>query len=295
MWRNMGSPDRFNLVEAGPGRGTLMADLLRSAAVDVKFVEQVNVQLIEISQPLRQVQKAALADYSDQIGWCDNIQEITSGPVIIIGNEFLDALPFRQYIKVGENWHERVVAPVDGGIGFDIGPGMLAPDALPKDHQSQVEGTIFENSSARESFTGFVAQHIKDNGGAALMIDYGHLKPGYGDTFQAVKSHQYCDPLFAPGEADLTSHVDFSALCKSIENIADLNIATTSQSQFLLELGLLERAGALGQGKSALEQKNIEEAVERLAAGDQMGELFKVMGIANDGVELVGFSNGIGV
>lgn len=275
MWRGMGKPSRLNLVEMGPGQGTLMADLLRASAIDTGFLNAVNVQLVEISSSLREQQKNLLSKFDVQINWLDAVQDIGSLPTIFIGNEFLDALPFRQYVKSGSRWGERVISIENGQLAYAIGPGLLDPSFLPDDHREQPDGSIFEASPSREAVMDFIAQHTNQYNGAALLIDYGHVKSGFGDTFQAVSKHKFTDPLKNPGKVDLTSHVDFSAFRKQFSKDSDFKLM--SQSEFLLGLGLLERAGSLGRGKSVEEQNNIEQAVERLAGSDAMGDLFKVL------------------
>ena len=279
-WRDMGKPAGFNLVEMGPGRGTLMADLLRASAIDAGFSKSVHVHLVEISSSLREQQAKALSKFDVQIDWIDDVQEVGKLPTIFIGNEFLDALPFRQYVKSGSRWGERVVSFKNDQLAYSIGPGLLDPSILPGGHGGQPDGAIFELSSAREAVIEFIAQHLGVHRGAALLIDYGHIESGFGDTFQAVAKHQFADPLQSPGKVDLTSHVDFSAFRKYFLRGTKFELST--QAEFLLDLGLLERAGSLGQGKFKKEQNDIQQAVERLAGPDAMGELFKVLAVSNN-------------
>ncbi len=275
MWRNMGEPAKFNLVEMGPGRGTLMADLLRASAIDTGFLKAVQVYLVEISAPLREQQATALSKFDVQIDWLDDVQEVAPVPTMFIGNEFLDALPFRQYIKSGSRWGERVVCVENDQLAYSIGPGLLDSSLLPAGHTDQPDGTIFEISHVREAVMEFIAQHLDAHNGSALLIDYGHIERGFGDTFQAVAKHKFADPLKSPGKVDLTSHVDFSVFRKCFSKQSKFKLAT--HAEFLLGLGLLERAGSLGRGKSTEEQYELEQAVQRLAGSDAMGELFKVL------------------
>jgi SAM-dependent MidA family methyltransferase len=279
MWRKMGKPSRFNLIEMGPGRGTLMADLLRAAAIDTGFLKAAKVQLVEISRPLRDLQAKALSTYDAQVSWLDAVQDMEPLPTIFIGNEFLDALPFRQYVKLGQRWAERVVVVNNDRLAYSSGHSLLDPATLPENHNDQPDGAIYEMSSAREAIVEFIANQLKENIGAALLIDYGYIEDGFGDTFQAVASHKFVDTLLDPGKVDLTSHVDFSAYRKYFVNASKFELST--QAEFLLGFGLIERAGHLGQGKSKQEQKAIEQAVERLAGLDAMGGLFKVMVASN--------------
>ena len=275
MWRNMGKPTCFNLVEMGPGRGTLIEDLLRAATIDAGFSKAVQVHLVEISAALRQQQAKVLSKFAVEIKWLDVVQDVGPLPTIFIGNEFLDALPFRQYVKVGQQWVERVVGVENDQLVFSFGNGLLDPSNLPAGHDDQADGTIFEISSAREAVVEYISQHLNEHNGAALLIDYGHIENGFGDTFQAVAKHEFVDPLFNPGQVDLTSHVNFSAFEKYFSSRS--NFTLTTQTEFLLGIGLLERASGLRRGKSKEEQQEIEQAVERLAGLDTMGALFKVL------------------
>lgn len=290
MWRNIGAPKRFALVEMGPGRGTLMADILRTAALDDGFVKAVDVRLLEISGRLRQQQKQVLKAHEGRIGWIDDLAALGKVPTIFIGNEFLDALPFRQYVKMGANWHERMVGLQEGKLAYLAGAGLFPLSHLPSDHAAQPEGAIFEVAPAREVIVIKTGDHIRQFGGAGLLIDYGHLTSGFGDTFQAVTRHQFGDVLEKPGEVDLTSHVDFAALGRAVLPIDGVKSAATSQAGFLLAMGLLERAGLLGSGKGERQQEALRSEVERLAGPNEMGELFKVMMLAPYGVDVVGFS-----
>ena len=275
MWRNLGKPVNFNLVEMGPGTGILMADLLRASAIDAEFSKAVHVHLVEISSSLRELQAKALSRFDVQVNWLDTVQDVGPLPTIFIGNEFLDALPFRQYVKSRSRWGERVIGLDGNEFCYSVGPGLLDPSLLPTGHGDQPDGTIFEISSGREAVMEFIAQHLNVNNGAALLIDYGHIESGFGDTFQSVAKHKFADPLKNQGKVDLTSHVDFSAFRKYFSRGEKFELST--QAEFLLKLGLLDRASSLGRGKSKEEQNDIEQAVERLAGLDTMGELFKIM------------------
>ncbi len=289
MWRAIGSPANFILVEMGPGRGTLMADLLRVAMRHRDFAKALNVCLLEISQPLRSLQKEGLTGHLDRISWISDLGDINELPAIFIGNEFLDALPFHQFVKHHDRWHERMVGLQENALVFLTGNRMCDPAQLPSGHEAQADGAIFETAPAREAVAETIALHIDKYGGAALLIDYGHQKGGFGDTFQAVKGHQYANPLAMPGEADLTSHVDFEALAARVSQ-QGIDSKTTTQGDFLRSMGLFERAGSLGSGKSAPVQEELQMAVDRLAGAQAMGNLFKVLAIARHGVDIDGFS-----
>jgi len=276
-WHSLGKPNPFNLVELGPGNGTLMSDLLRATKIDPDFATAANVAMIETSDRLITEQQKALKGY-EHVRWHKSLDDIADLPIVLIGNELLDALPPRQYVKHDEDWFER-------GIGVDeskalvwvaIPTNKLEKSALPNGHEEEPNGSILEISTIRESFVQRVAERIAKNSGAALFIDYGHVQSSYGDTFQAMMQHEYTDPLLSPGEADLTSHVDFEPLIKMARQSGCSIMPIMTQGEFLLALGLLERAGHLGAGKSQAEQTRITREAERLALPHEMGDLFKV-------------------
>ncbi len=292
VWQALGSPNRFNLVEIGPGRGTLMKDLLRVSQVLPNFMAAAHVYLVEVSPTLSHVQGQNLPSQAN-IKWIADIDDLPDRPTIIIANELLDALPIRQWCKHGADWLERAVGIVDEQLTFVLRPNRLELSDLPPDHVTRPEGTLFETAPAREAFVARAAELIQSNTGAALFIDYGHLKSGYGDTFQAVRDHVPANPLQLPGRTDLTSHVDFSPLRAAANSNGCEVPQPVTQRQFLLTLGLLERAGQLGAGRPSSVQSELQQAVERLASPQGMGDLFKVMGFAapaSVGNQLPGFS-----
>ncbi len=275
VWQALGEPNPFSLVELGPGRGTLMRDLLRIATALPGFLPAADIHLVEISPTLSEQQSLLLSQA--QITWISDIAALPDQPAIIIGNEFLDALPFHQWVKAGNLWHERAVGLIESQLAFTTRAATLSPSILPGKHQDEAVGTIFETAPAREAVIARIADLLVRQKGAALFIDYGHREPGFGDTFQALKDHAYANPLEAPGAADLTSHVDFAALATVAREAGCVVPPMTTQGEFLLTLGLLERAGNLGSGRESSIQRQLEQAVERLAGPDQMGTLFKAM------------------
>lgn len=274
VWEQMGKPATVNLVEIGPGYGTLMSDVLRATGQADDFVEAANTHLIETSPRMIERQHEAL---DNSASWYKSISSIDSHPSIVFANEFLDVLPFRQYVKSGEKWMERCVGLDEtGNLIWLLSNNAIDDASLPIGHESEPDGAVFEISTVRESHIATVAELISKSRGAALYIDYGHLKSGFGDTFQALRQHSQVDPLSDPGSADLTSHVDFDAIRSVVGNLGVTCHPFMTQGEFLLALGLLERAGKLGTGKSAEEQAVITRQAERLALPDQMGSLFKV-------------------
>ena len=277
VWQALGRPDPFNLVEIGPGRGTLMADLLRVAKAMPGFLPAAKISLVEVSPTLAEQQSLTLSKHNAHIQWVRSISDLPDMPTILVGNEFLDALPFQQWIKTAEGWMERCITSADNALRFTTRAGTLRDELLPPDHEEQTLGAIFETSPQREGFVHSLADRIYKHQGAALLIDYGHLQTGFGDTFQALRDHAYVDVLSDPGTADLTSHVDFEALVKQAIEAGCIAPEPTSQGAFLLSLGLLERAGALGADQTQFVRDKLTAAVNRLAGADQMGNLFKVM------------------
>ncbi len=277
-WHAAGSPSPAILCEIGPGRGTMMNDIIRVLnAVDDRLCEKIQLVLVETSPHLQEVQKQNLADAAFPVEWEKEIPALDGVPLFIVGNELFDAIPVRQFMKSGNLWRERVVAINDeDDLTLALGANLLAAENVPDHLRLAVEGTVFEYSPQRTALMETVSNHIGKYGGAALFIDYGSIESASGDTLQAVRKHEYEDILANPGEADLTSHVDFSVLA-TIACGAGLSCHRATQSDFLLKMGLLERAGALGNGQSMEAQKTIADAVHRLAGPDAMGQLFKVL------------------
>ncbi|NBN76908.1 class I SAM-dependent methyltransferase [Microvirga tunisiensis] len=301
-WIAMGTPDPVHLVELGPGRGTLMADLLRTARLRPAFLAAVRVHLVEVSPRLRARQADTLAPLIAPLSgtltgsgmaavtWHDRLAEVPAGPTILIANEFFDALPIRQYQKTPAGWRERVVGlDATGALTFGVGGAALAEDVVPTGARDAAPGAILEVSPASLAVAQELAGRLVSDGGAALLIDYGHLRSAPGDTLQALSRHAFADPLAEPGKADLTAHVDFEALARAATHAGAEALAPLTQGEFLLRLGLLERAGQLGAGKDAATQERLRGEVERLAAPDQMGELFKVLALAAPGLVPPGF------
>jgi len=287
-WDGLGRAPSPLVAEIGPGRGTLMRDMTRTLQrVAPAFHRVASFHLVETSPKLRQVQASTL-EASGTFAWHETIDDLPEGPLFIVGNEIFDALPIRQYQFVGGAWRERLVGlGEDGGLTFLIGEGSLDPALLPA--ETPKEGDIYEVSPARTALMQTIAHRIARHGGCGLFFDYGHLRPGYGDTFQAVRRHQPEDVLANPGHADLTSHVDFAALAAAAR-LEGLAAHFATQGDFLLRLGLLERAGRLGASADEAGREAIRSQVERLAGPDQMGTLFKVIAIGPAGTELPAFA-----
>jgi SAM-dependent MidA family methyltransferase len=293
-WEKHLRPRRdVRIAEIGPGRGTMMADILRVVGkLAPELYDVATVHLVETSPTLRDAQAGTLTDHAGKIAWHGSFDEIPPGFLLLAANEFFDAVPIRQFVKTASGFRERLVGfGADGELAFAAGAGSLDPALLPPDHRAAPLGTIAEIAPARAAIMQMIADRLFASGGTALVVDYGHLEPGLGDTLQAVYKHQYDPPLAHPGEADLTSHVDFSILAEVARSRSISVNGMMSQGRFLLDLGLLERAGALGRGKTAAEQDEIRTAVERLAGEgpSQMGGLFKVMAVSSPAIALSPF------
>jgi SAM-dependent MidA family methyltransferase len=293
-WEKHLRPRRnVRIAEIGPGRGTMMADILRVVRrLSSELYEAATVHLVETSPTLHDIQRKTLEAHADKVAWHDGFDEIPSGFLLLAANEFFDAVPIRQFVKTQHGFRERLVG-VDGNgeLTFFVGAGGLDPALLPPGHQAAPQGTIVEIAPARAAIMQMLSDRLFSSGGTALIIDYGHLRAGFGDTLQAVFKHAFDPPLAHPGEADLTSHVDFETLAEVARARSITVNGMMTQGQFLLKLGLAERAGALGRGKDASEQEQIRAAVERLAGNgpNQMGELFKVMAVSSPAVTLAPF------
>ena len=271
VWQQMGAPREVSLVELGPGRGTLMADALRAAKAMPEFADALSVYLVETSPVLREAQQAKLG----ALNWHVQIEDVPEGPCIAIANEFVDALPVDQLVKDRDGWHMRMVGVVDDRLAF-----VVSPDTLPG--RTEIEapsGAILETRHDRP--VAFLARRIAGHGGAALVIDYGHAATGFGDTLQAVRGHRYADPLADPGESDLTTQVDFAALARTARREGARAHGPIPQGDFMRRLGIEQRAARLKQTATPQQAADIDSALARLTAADQMGDLFKVLAIAD--------------
>jgi SAM-dependent MidA family methyltransferase len=282
MWHAMEAPSAVDLVELGPGRGTLLADLVRAAAVMPGMKEALRIHLVEVSPALRERQRATLARTGLALAWHDRLEDVPPGPALIVANEFFDALPVRQFVKGKEGFHERVVGlGLEEALAFGVAPETVAEELLPAWAREAAEGAVAEVSPAREAVAEALGRRLASEGGAALLIDYGHSRPGLGDTLQAVRKHRSVDPLAAPGESDLTAHVDFSALAAALARGGAAVHGPITQGRFLLAMGLVERLEVLKARGDQRQRIVLNRAAQRLASGAAMGELFKVIAAAH--------------
>ncbi|MES2135547.1 MAG: SAM-dependent methyltransferase [Pseudomonadota bacterium] len=248
-WKRAGAPTGAVYAELGPGRGTLARDALRMLRAAGFGGE---AHLVETSPVLRQLQEIVLPGAH----WQDSIEDLPARPLLLVANEFLDALPIRQHV----GGIERRVTVAAGGLAFDR------------------DGEIVETSPAREDAVATIARHLVEHGGIALIVDYGHAKSAPGDTLQAVRGHGFAPILADPGEQDLTSHVDFEAAARAASEAGAAVTAPVRQGEWLIRLGIESRAQALSRANPDC-AADVQVGLERLTGRSQMGELFKVIAI----------------
>lgn len=275
VWRQLGAPKRFNLVELGPGRGTLMRDALRAGRVVPGFLDAVSVVFVEVSEALRRVQRDTLSDTTAPVHWHDAFDDIdANGPLIVVANEFFDALPVRQFVRTAQGWSERCVGlDASGALTF----GLVPVGAAVIEMRDAAVGAISEMSPARVAVARAIGERLAAGEGAALVVDYGFVGPAVGDTLQAMRSHAFVDVLAEPGLADLTSHVDFTALGRAFEDGGARICSVTGQGDFLNALGAFERVAKLKSVASPAQAADLDAAYHRLTAPEAMGSLFKVL------------------
>ena len=277
IWRKMGSPGRVALAELGPGRGTLMADLLRATRGVPGFHEALDIHLVETSPALARMQEAALGEIP--ASWHPTFPTVPEGPLLLIANEFFDALPVEQYVAREGRWHRRAVDLDGAGFRFVDGPCVPDPSWAARMHAE--DGEIREANPATMALVSEFARRLAAGRGAALIVDYGYTCPGAGETLQAVAGHRYADPLAAPGEADLSAHVDFAACAEAARAAGAIGHGPVTQGRFLERLGIGVRMERL-VGSAAPEQcTSIRAACRRLTDADAMGSLFKVLALTD--------------
>ncbi|MFC0205215.1 class I SAM-dependent methyltransferase [Novosphingobium soli] len=275
MWMRAGAPTHVHYVELGPGRGTLARDALR---VMRRQGLAPQVHLVEASEALRAVQAGA----APEARWHSDMASLPEdGPLLLVGNEFLDALPVRQLVRVAGGWRERMVdwregrfVPVAGDRPMDA--------AVPAPLLESPEQTIIETCPGAAAVVDEIAGRLARQGGAALLVDYGHAEPRTGSTLQALRAHRKVDPFASPGEADLTCLVDFAAIAEVATAGGARHLGTVTQGAFLRALGIETRAAQLS-AVAPQQSSAIRAATDRLIGEGQMGTLFKVMGLAADG------------
>lgn len=273
-WLAMGRPSPVRLVELGPGRGTLMADALRATRGVPGFQAALDLHLVDTNEPMRAAQRAALETHAPT--WHERFDEVPAGPLLLVANEFFDALPVRQFHRTEEGWRERMVGLADdGGLRLALAPGVtpfasLLPDATP--------GAEAEICEAGRALAAAIGARIREHGGWALIVDYGAESAGHAASLQAVRGHRSADVLERPGETDLSAHVDFAALAAAA---GVPSFGPMGQGEFLHRLGLSARSAALKRHASPEHARAIDAASARLIAPDQMGTLFRVLALGD--------------
>ena len=286
LWQQMGSPKEFTLLELGPGRGTLMADVLRVACRADGFRDGLDLRLFETNAALIAEQNSRLEAYGAK--WIDGFDKVSPGPLLVIANEFFDALPIRQFVRAEDGWHERMIGTNNGRRVFGLNPTPIPASAMPDTLADAELNAVLEVGLASGEVMNRLATTISTQGGAILAIDYGYARTQTGETLQGVRRHQYADVLDAPGEVDISAHVDFEALgtVAAKAGLAVQPLAT--QGQFLTRMGINERTSALIAANPGSAQ-DLSAAKARLVGPDQMGNLFKVFCAASPGLQPPGF------
>jgi len=295
-WQRIGAPEEFALIELGPGRGTLMADALRAISGLPACRTAARIHLVENSPTLRNAQQKTLHDHD--VTWHEGVPApddtgLSGMPAIFVANEFLDALPVRQFVKTANAWRERLVDhdPATDAFAFvSAGPaGTVTPDGPNADRllADAAEGDVLEESPAVVSVVSNIAAHIAAYGGAALFIDYGHRRTAVGETFQAVRQHRPIDPLAAPGTSDVTAHVDFQRVAEAAAIAGVRSLGPLDQAVFLQRLGIRERADVLRRKADDRQTRDLNAALTRLIGPTEMGTLFKVMALSEKRIELL--------
>lgn len=276
LWLRAGQPDKLLLVELGPGRGTLMRDMLRAIGrAAPAMANAIHLHLVEQSPRLRAIQKAQLPDAT----WHDSMETLPEdAPILLVGNEFLDALPVSQFEKMEDGWVLRRVT-ADGRFDRSVGANLAF---LPQSLRNADKGSIYERNFASEQLAASLGARIARQGGAALLFDYGYEGPALGDTLQAIQQGGFADPLTSLGEADISAHVDFTAVGQAAARHARI-AGPVAQGEYLQRLGLDQRAATLKATASIERAAEIEAARVRLTAPAAMGLLFKVLAIHADG------------
>lgn len=275
MWIRVGREEPVLYVELGPGRGTLAKDALRAGK---RYGFAPEVHLVEASTALRQVQEEAVPGAT----WHTDLSTVPQDcPMLLVANEFLDALPIRQLVRTAEGWRERMVG-LDGDAFVFIAGRQPMDAAVPAEWRDAAQGTLLETNPGAAAVVYEVAGRLAEQGGAALIIDYGAAELRAGSTLQAVRAHTKVDPFAAPGEADLTAHVDFATLARIAQSREVRHLGTVTQGNWLRALGIEMRAQSLA-ARAPHYAEDIAIATRRLVADEQMGQLFKVMGLAAPG------------
>ena len=281
IWQQMREPKSFTLLELGPGRGTLMQDALRVASRAEGFLDACHLQLFETHPDLRAEQASRLSQHNPY--WSPEFDAVSDDPLLVVANEFFDALPIRQFVKGTDGWHERLVGLRGDALAFGLSPTPLPESAMPAEVRDAEPGEVYEVNLAAADVMQRLSRLVARQGGAILAIDYGYPATRTGETLQAVRRHAFVDPLDASGTADLSAHVDFGALALAARTAGLVPHKVTPQGEFLRRLGIFERADRLIQANPG-EAETIRSGLHRLTDSSQMGDLFKAFVAASPGL-----------
>jgi SAM-dependent MidA family methyltransferase len=286
IWQGMDEPLAVTVAELGPGRGTLMADALRAWRSAPELLDSLSIALVETSPVLRETQQRALRASPAPLAWYESLDDVPQGPLIVIANEFIDALPVRQLVRERNAWHERCVTLGDEGAFAFCAGAPVEDDALPASlaQLDIAEGAVVETRPAVAALLSSLAARAEASPAAALIADYGHRHTGVGDTLQAVHRHRFTDPLTMPGEADLTAQVDFAAIKDIATGFGLAAYGPMPQGEFLLKLGLADRCDSLARNATEAQRAALVAGAARLADPRQMGVLFKMLVLQSSGL-----------
>jgi len=293
-YRHKQKDDPLCLVELGPGRGTLMSDMVRAMSNFANLEKIVEVHLVETNPFLRQVQYQLLADLKPT--WHNDLSTLPNQPWFLVANEFLDTLPVHQLIKDKNRWNERLIDYNSADESF-IWTSHKSPSRLslliPEDVSAKATNdALIEFSPATLGVFKTIADNITLKGGAALLIDYGYVEPIFKPSIQAVRAHKIVDPLSNPGTTDLSCHVDFQSITNEAQFYEIGFHGPITQGEFLTNMGIKERAESLKRGSTIQQRKDIDTAVKRLTDQKEMGQLFKIIGLTDKDFPMPpGFTN----
>lgn len=286
QWNMLGKPRKFTLLELGPGTGILMRDILRSTLLAQKMMNSADILMYDINPHFIRKQQELLGQ-NKNIGWINSLDNIPKQPLVVLSNEFFDALPIKQYRKIKTTWYESILVtdPTDGMIKYDrMELNSNLQEQLNKEHQEAGDGAVIEESVPSQAVVKKLAKIINKYTGSFLAIDYGYdiapslrLKTQYNPTLQAIKNHEYQSMLDTLGEADLSAHVDFQAIMRAASMAGIKNGIIDTQESFLKSYGIMVRLRQLQEQNSKELGEILSKQVYRLTAREQMGELFKVI------------------
>ena len=294
LWQRMGRPDPVVVAELGPGRGVLMADFLRAASGVAGFREAMRLYLVEASPVLRAEQRRRLTGVD--VAWLDDVGGLPGGPLLLVANEFLDALPIRQLVRGRTQWAERLVAVDDEGrLCFAEGPkNLLLSFMVPTERRDVAAGAVFELCPAAATLAAALAERLSREQGTVLFFDYGYVEASGKSTLSAIDGHHVAAILDTPGTADLSAHVDFTAVAAAAQAVGATVYGPTPQGEFLKALGAELRLEMLLRRAAPDQRGALEAGLRRLIDPAEMGTLFKVLAIASPGMPVpAGFADGI--